>query len=1167
MFLKNIELENFKSFGKKTVISFRKGYTAITGPNGSGKSNIGDALLFVLGTKSNKSLRAQKLTDLIYKGPNGKMASYLKASVTFENTDRSIPLESNEVTFTRVVKLTEDNNDYTSTYYINGEKARLQDFEFLLERAKIFADGYNFVRQGDITRIIEMSPNERRQILEEVGGITAYNEELEKARAEKDKVTENLVTVTAVLNEISTRVQLLSSEKEVAESYLSKKKRITELEGTLLYRRKYTLESEIAALTQQITKIKEEILNNENEVSKLAKESEEIETQIKGMEGDRKSIENLNKLKSDIDAIKIQIAKLEMERENSLSRINQIKTDLARMKKEADEGRKKYDSLSKEKEIVNGRIHELEAKLSMKENDKKSIEDKNAVDFSQSKQIIEKIDEIHVKRDEVISAISDLKNKLSALDAQRSSVMKNISEIEEAIGSLEFSVKDIDWRLKNSAQSPKESAQLKKRYMELKDQISNLRAKEISMNKEIEGLQNELGKAQGSRLTGIWESIDFIMRESANGNLKGVMGTVDSLIKYDRSMEKAVQAAGGNRLYSIIMDNDENSQIAIELLKKKGKGRLTFLPLNKLIPMRPKGKSLLLMNDSKTMGLLINHIEYPKEIEAAVTYVFSDTILCKDLATAREVMGGVRIVTLDGDLIDPTNAMTGGTLAQRGLDKNVEQLNSRLSTLRADRDNISREIEELDQEMRKIAEELNELNLKTGQQEGAMQQLRDRKNEIEKEVALKKDTLEKKKYELSGLEKNKAELEFKLGELNRELDSLDQELAVLQKKKEKFLDSEARERLRELDEEIVGLRTQLNSENSKLSSIETELSALNERMSLLATQKKTLENEMGELNSKISKASGEIDDARRKYESMSLVFERLQNELKQKENKMLELLNRRNEIINKIESLKTVNKTNFDFKLQLDSKLDDSKRKMDEIMREIQEKNVEEIKLNMSNEDIRKEISLLETQLKQMEPVNLKAIEDYANERARLDDYSSKKEKLQEEMNKLNELEKKLEEQKKVVFLDVFREVNKNFITIYSELTNGQEGYLELENVTNPFMGGLNLKASSKGKKVDNLVSLSGGEKSLAALAFILAIQEYDPSPIYFMDEVDMFLDGVNAENVGRLFRRNSERAQIISVTLRKSTMKYAHQMIGVSYQDRSSAVFTKDLLQEVTMA
>ncbi|MEM2615491.1 MAG: AAA family ATPase, partial [Thermoplasmatales archaeon] len=189
------------------MIEFKSGYTSVTGPNASGKSNIGDALLFVLGTKSNKSIRAQKLTDLIHKNPSGKPSPYLKASVTFDNTDRMIPIDSNEVTFTRVVKLSENNEqEFSSYYYINDDRARLQDFEYLLEKVKIFADGYNFVRQGDITNIVEMTPTERRGILEEVGGISQYNEEIEKANKEKEKTSENMVTVQALITELSARV-------------------------------------------------------------------------------------------------------------------------------------------------------------------------------------------------------------------------------------------------------------------------------------------------------------------------------------------------------------------------------------------------------------------------------------------------------------------------------------------------------------------------------------------------------------------------------------------------------------------------------------------------------------------------------------------------------------------------------------------------------------------------------------------------------------------------------------------------------------------------------------------------------------------------------------------------------------------------------------------------
>jgi Chromosome segregation ATPases len=291
MFLKRIEMENFKSFGRKTVIDFRSGYTSVTGPNASGKSNIGDALLFVLGTKSNKSLRAQKLTDLIHRNQSGKPSPYLKASVTFDNSDKLVPIESNEVTFTRVVKLSENNEqDYSSYYYINDDKARLQDFEYLLEKVKIFADGYNFVRQGDITGIVEMTPLERRGILEEVGGISVYNNEIEKANNEKDKTRENMVTVQALVAELSGRVELLTAEKEQAEAYLAKKKEVEKDESILLFRKKSETENEINTIKEQIEKIEGEIKSADEKVKELISKGEELDKKIETLKQNNKGI-------------------------------------------------------------------------------------------------------------------------------------------------------------------------------------------------------------------------------------------------------------------------------------------------------------------------------------------------------------------------------------------------------------------------------------------------------------------------------------------------------------------------------------------------------------------------------------------------------------------------------------------------------------------------------------------------------------------------------------------------------------------------------------------------------------------------------------------------------------------------------------------------------------
>jgi chromosome segregation protein len=352
----------------------------------------------------------------------------------------------------------------------------------------------------------------------------------------------------------------------------------------------------------------------------------------------------------------------------------------------------------------------------------------------------------------------------------------------------------------------------------------------------------------------------------------------------------------------------------------------------------------------------------------------------------------------------------------------------------------------------------------------------------------------------------------------------------------------------------------LNSQKMILSGLKANHDSVEEsiesKQDELSRGKKTSE----EMQASLQKVKMELD-------TLSSLYQSKEGTLKKRGEEIEKITNERFKIRSEVDSKTTIKKTKMDFLLSLQAKMEEASQRIADLTKTIEEKKFEIVEDRRSAEEIKKEINALENQLHEMEPINLKSINDYAEEKARLDELVGKKERLEEEMKRLGELESKLEEQKKVVFLEVFEAVNKNFIGIYKELTNGGEGYLMLENVTNPFQGGLVIKASSKGKKVDNLASLSGGEKSIAALSFIIAIQNYDPSPIYFMDEVDMFLDGVNAENVGRLFRRNSESAQIIAVTLRKATMKYAHQIIGVTFQDKNSTVFTKELETEEAAA
>ncbi len=1160
MFLKKIELENFKSFGRRTVIDFKRGYTSITGPNASGKSNIGDALLFVLGTKSNKALRAQKLTDLIHKNNSGKLSPYLKASVTFDNSDREIPIDSNEVVFTRIVKMGENMDDYSSYYYINEDKARLQDFEYLLEKAKIFADGYNFVRQGDITNIVEMSPNERRGILEEVGGITAYNDEIKKTEDDRTKVQENMVTVQALITEISTRVELLSGEKEQAELYLNRKSELDKLEGILKFRKKNEIERELSTINEQISKIDLEIEESDKSLKRLAERNDEIENKLRLLQKDNEELKEFERIKTDLDSKKLAYAKSQME-------LDSVEDNISRSKQEIEEAKRKAKKTQNDLEILNQKFSERENVLKEKieilnslDREIEELDNKARDSIVKSDELNKKIDSLRKEKDKVMSEYNSSSSELATLEAKKNILIEDIAKNEEEIQTIEFSIKDSEWRIKNLSKSDTGSESLKKRYLEIKNKSTLLRNEEDELTKEIEKLEGEVGKIQGVKLSGIWDSINFILSESSHGNLKGIKGTVDSLISYSKEFEKAVRAAGGGRLQSIVVETDADAQAAIELLKKREKGRLTFLPLNKIIPIRPKGKSLMLSQDKRTMGLLLNNINYDSTLESVVSYVFSDTILVSDINVAREIMGGVRIVTMDGDLIDPSNAMTGGNLGRREIERDVEQISTKLSSLKNRRKEIRDELNDLEEELRSITEKINKANIEAGRGEGTYQQLNERKKEFEDQLRKKKEYVEGRKKLLDLTKEEISSTKIRVDSLLKEIEKLDSSIENLNQERDSYLDKETRDNLLMLKSKYSKQREEVDSLNNELNEIKFNMGILNSTLTSINENLSNLKKTLSANEETKNKLSDELAKLKNEINAVTLIYDKMELKLKEK-GKEIELLNNEKfKVRNETDSINTVKKTKFDFKLSLQAKMGDAQQRLDEIVKEIENRKFVPVDDARPSDEIKKEISLLENSIKQMEPVNLKSIDDYKQESQRLNELKEKKEHLELEIKRLLDLENKLEQQKKVVFLEVFEKVNENFINIYKELTNGGEGYLYLENITNPFDGGLFIRASSKGKKVDNLASLSGGEKSLAALSFIIAIQQYDPSPIYFMDEVDMFLDGVNAENVGRMFRRNSDNAQIIAVTLRKSTMKYANQMIGVTYQDKSSFVITKEL-------
>ncbi len=1176
MYLKAIELENFKSFGRKTRLEFKKGFTAISGPNGSGKSNITDAILFVLGPKSSKMIRAQRLTDLIYNGgKNGRPADYCKVSLIFENKDRILPIDEDEVKLTRYIKRANNEEGYNSYFYINDERARLQDFTSLLVHAKISAEGYNFVQQGDVTRIVEMTPLERRTILDDIAGITKYDAEIKKAE-EKRKITEeNMEKLDVLLDEIRRRIEILEKDREIALKYRELEERLRETRAKIAYAKMMSYHNEVESyrrqiedIDTQIEKLKKKIEEKEERKKELKEEIEKIDRKIEEMgEGE------IAELRKKVDDMKIQLAELRMKIENGeerigewTRRIKEIENSLKEIRRTLKERSEELKEKKKKERELEKRYRERHSALKKKE---KEIGDADRRFREKQKELTKLMEEIEKKRKEFGRKTEEENRIRSEIVA----IERRMAEKEEERKDVEAAIKDAQWRLsqfkEEKSEVEKKRKKIQKRYYELKNREERL-AKELD---EKDRLVREL-KAEYERMSARMEASEDSMSRAVmailaardRGELRGIYGTIAELGNVDEKYEVAIEIAAGNRLLSIVCEDDESAARAIEYLKKKKLGRAIFLPLNKMLRGRPRGKAILASRDSHSFGFAIDLIKFDKKFEAAFWYVFGDTVVVDNLDNARRLMGGVRLVTLDGQLIEASGAMVGGSIERRKKVAmgNLEEIGERLRNAIAEKEEIERELKEVRREIDDLLEDLRNLSIQDNTSQIEIWKKEKKRNEekikqIDREIG---EMLKRKREYESMLEsivnekrsigEKIREMEDREGRIREEMDSLIPEKIAIE--------------LRDLKEEVERINEELHLLRQDIVKVESELKNLQEK-------KENSEKEIENAQRSIEELERKIEEYRKEYESKEIEKRKLEEILRAREERIKDLVNEREKLSNELSKVQEeIGKYEGDIrvkeelKIHIGTKLMDAEKGLEDARKEYEEYGIE-IKGVESLGKLKRIEGDIEREMESLGAVNMKSIEDYDREKERYDSIMEDYSKLKKEREDLIKLVKELNEKKKYGLMKVFNAINENFKKIYHEISNGGEAELVLENTEDPFQGGLIIKVKPVGKKFIRLESLSGGEKSLTALAFIFAIQQYDPSPLYVLDEVDMFLDGINAEIVGRVIKRNSQTAQFIVISLRKATIKFADHIIGVTQAgDGLSRVFIQSIpLAEVS--
>ncbi len=1164
-----MKIKNFKSFcPKETSIEFRPGLSMVAGPNGSGKSNIGDALLFVLGTRSSKSVRADRLDDLIHNPSNSESRlNTASVKVTFVEDKEEGTFESVELERT----LTQSGSDITSTYYINGKRAKHTDVERFLENIGIELDSYSFVLQGDINKFIYVTGLERRKLLESIAGIDSYNARIYAAK-EKSQETEKIIMASnTLMEEIQGEIDKVREDAEKLRQHNRLSSEIKNLKYTSLVMQTRNLEIEKSGIENSLSEEDARINNLEVQLQRL--KVTQVELQDKRSSIEKNISETIHK---ELDELRKKMENLKLESARKEIAVGNLNKTIQSSRSEMEENEEKIASIEKEVLELGERVSKLG--ISDQENRRREA--------ALKEQIRQRIDAQTNKTDLYRKSTDELKRiegELRELEEKSSSIKKqeteqiSISERlqsklasrEETLANEKYRLSEAQWKLrdlqKNLSTHKEMNDSLNKKYFDLQSSISAKEKSRVDVRNRVDALSKEVEKARaemGSQGNAN-RSISTLMEAKARGNLKGIHKPISELLSYEDKVAIAVETAAGGRLNSVVVDDENVAQECIEYLREKRMGRVTFIPLNKMVPGRPRGKALLILQSEKSASLLSQTVQYDPLYENAIWYTFSDTILVDDIQVAKRYMTGVRIVTLEGDIFEASGAISGGfTNRTRRVfnSSDLEKKETQLESLKSDLYALDSELTHLRSEYDKISRALMDISKSGGQSQG-------QENSLQSTITSSQKAIENMSIEAQALRTDlKLSLEV-LDGIRQSLKEFDEKKSVLEKEKQKLYsiigdNGDESDDLNEMQNELDRISVSVNEIVREKSERETTLNKISERKIELINVNENLKKEIDESSIKIETIDEEIAELNRQMNDLKKEEEKINsaNTAILKELKGLELeISINGQTIKSIEGEKRALENST---LTSRIKIQNLSEKIEALRVSLSETGGEEIPGYTGLQKINAEISRREHDLQEIGAVNQLAEEELLEKTTRKESLETKINLLQKEVDSLYRLMEELETVKKNVLMDIYRKIRVEMREIFKRLSRGGDVDMYLSDENNPLESELLIKAKPKGDVFTKLQSLSGGEKSLVALSFIVAVQRSKPSPVYFLDEIDMFLDGANAEAMGDLLRENSNTSQVIMISLKNAMGKYANSLFGITMNRKTGCteVFSKDI-------
>ncbi|MBD2259101.1 chromosome segregation protein SMC [Pseudanabaena sp. FACHB-2040] len=1199
MHIKRVELSHFKSFGGTTQVPLMPGFTVISGPNGSGKSNILDALLFALGLASSKGMRADRLPDLVNQNQaNRRSTSEASVTVTFDISDvppellqgeafdnsitaavagsqvgaegtvavadKVVPLAATpqEWTVTRRLRVTPQGT-YTSNYFINGEACTLNELHDQLQRFRIYPEGYNVVLQGDVTSIISMNPRERREIIDELAGVASFDRKINQAREKLEVVKDREERFRIVERELQGQLERLAQDRQKAERYQKLKAQFQEKsqwERVLVWRSQQT---KLQALLQQIEEGEREaaqlvqtIAESSGALTTLGAELETLNARVKALGED----EHL--------ALQAKLATQEAE----LRQLQRQEQELKQASYGTTEG------LRQAQIAIQNHQRDLEA-LAQEIAD---LETGELIQLAQARDAVQR--ELNERR-EAASAIASASEAwvqeqtqlrhqvealLTSLEPQRAEqvrLQERFSQLEQQIQSHTDTLQ----ALTAEANSQEEQAQtlatrelaaaektvqiLAQQLTELEQELNVQRETQTRLLREQRDSQRQLDKLE-AQVQALQESQGTqSTKVLLDSGLKGICGLIAQLGKVEPRYQMALEIAAGGRLGYLVVENDSIAARGIELLKQRRAGRATFLPLNairapKFTPIsawqRPDG----------FIDYAVNLIDCEPRYQEVFTYVFGNTVVFETLEEARRHLGQFRIVTLDGEMLETSGAMTGGSLLRRqgGLhfgtvepaeSDEAKALRNRLQEIEMILARCERTIEQATSTLRQTSQALvearqrhRELELQVKQNQTQHQQLHERQSQSQSQ-------LDRCQQELTAVQARLQALAATLPAQESAIQAKRQALAELEQSQSHGEWQQAQAQIRGLEGQLSERQQTLQVAERHLQERQTQRERLEsaiqqnqQRLDTLRQQQRQQQTQLEALEAQQTELAAAADQSR---QAIAVLDQTLATEKANRDRIEYQLRERQNA------------KQQQEWQRQKLLEVQQERRQQQTVLQaQLEAQAAElpdplpEIPVELDLETLEKELRSLQRRLEALEPVNMLALEEYNRTQERLEDLSQKLGTLEEERTELLLRVENFTTLRRQAFQEAFNAVNKNFEAIFAELSDG-DGHLQLDDSQDPFNGGLNLVAHPKGKPVRRLASMSGGEKSLTALSFIFALQRYRPSPFYAFDEVDMFLDGANVERLSRMIKHQAKQAQFIVVSLRRPMIESSQRTIGVT--------------------